>query len=112
MKAVEQPPHGYHGTIQSGIGGAGAASTADAGRIALRSRGAEQRQEGRHAGRCRRLACTDEVIEAAEKLGAGIAKALLGKAAVPDELPFVTGSIGLLGTKPSYDMMMAAIRCS
>ena len=46
------------------------------------------------------------MIEAADLLGAGIAKALLGKAAVPDELPYVTGSIGLLGTKPSYDMMM------
>src|SRR3954451_13265589 len=47
------------------------------------------------------LGATDEVIQVAEKLGAGIAKALLGKAAVPDDLPFVTGSIGLLGTKPS-----------
>jgi pyruvate dehydrogenase (quinone) len=46
------------------------------------------------------------VIEVAELLGAGVAKALLGKAAVPDDLPFVTGSIGLLGTKPSWDMMM------
>jgi pyruvate dehydrogenase (quinone) len=46
------------------------------------------------------------VIEVAEILGAGVAKALLGKAAVPDDLPFVTGSIGLLGTKPSWDMMM------
>ena len=36
---------------------------------------------------------------------AGVAKALLGKAAVPDDLPFVTGSIGLLGTKPSWDLM-------
>jgi len=52
------------------------------------------------------LGATDEVIEVAELLGAGISKALLGKACVPDELPFVTGSIGLLGTKPSYDMMM------
>jgi pyruvate dehydrogenase (quinone) len=48
----------------------------------------------------------DEVIEVAELLGAGVAKALLGKAVLPDALPFVTGSIGLLGTKPSYDMMM------
>ena len=37
--------------------------------------------------------------------GAGVAKALLGKAALPDDLPWVTGSIGLLGTKPSWDMM-------
>ena len=47
------------------------------------------------------LNATDEVIEVAEKLGAGVAKALLGKAALPDELPWVTGTIGLLGTEPS-----------
>ena len=51
------------------------------------------------------LHATDEVIEVAELLGAGVAKALLGKAVVPDDLPFVTGSIGLLGTKPSWDLM-------
>ncbi len=48
---------------------------------------------------------TDEVIEVAELLGAGVAKALLGKDVVPDDLPFVTGAIGLLGTKPSWDLM-------
>jgi pyruvate dehydrogenase (quinone) len=47
----------------------------------------------------------DEVIAVAQKLGAGVAKALLGKAALPDDLPFVTGAIGLLGTKPSSDLM-------
>lgn len=47
----------------------------------------------------------DEVIAVAEKLGAGIAKALLGKSVLPDDLPFVTGAIGLLGTRPSSDMM-------
>src|SRR5690349_14240388 len=52
------------------------------------------------------LHAAGEVCEVAELLGAGVAKALLGKAALPDALPFVTGSIGLLGTKPSYDMMM------
>jgi pyruvate dehydrogenase (quinone) len=46
-----------------------------------------------------------EVIEVAELLGAGIAKPLLGKDAIPDDLPFVTGSIGLLGTRPSYELM-------
>nr|WKF60825.1 Putative thiamine pyrophosphate-containing protein YdaP [Paraburkholderia busanensis] len=51
------------------------------------------------------LHATDEVIAIADKLGAGVAKALLGKAVLPDDLPWVTGSIGLLGTKPSYDMM-------
>jgi len=48
----------------------------------------------------------DEVIEAAQVLGCGVAKALLGRAHPPDDLPFVTGPIGLLGTKPSYEMMM------
>jgi len=47
----------------------------------------------------------DEVVKVAELLGAGIAKALLGKDVLPDDLPFVTGAIGLLGTKPSSDMM-------
>ncbi len=46
-----------------------------------------------------------EVIEVADVLGAGVAKALLGKDVLPDDLPFVTGSIGLLGTRPSYQMM-------
>src|SRR5947209_10955114 len=48
------------------------------------------------------MSASAEVIEVAELLGAGVAKALLGKAALPDDLPFVTGSIGLLGTKPSW----------
>ena len=51
------------------------------------------------------MQAADEVIAVAEKLGAGVAKALLGKAALPDDLPFVTGSIGLLGTRPSSDLM-------
>ncbi len=48
----------------------------------------------------------DEIMAVAELLGAGVAKALLGKAVLPDDLPYVTGSIGLLGTEPSWDMMM------
>ena len=51
------------------------------------------------------LGATDEVIETAETLGAGVAKALLGRTVLPDDLPFVTGSIGLLGTKPSWTLM-------
>ncbi|MET9610163.1 thiamine pyrophosphate-requiring protein [Streptomyces sp. NPDC006512] len=46
-----------------------------------------------------------QVEELAQVLGAGVAKALLGKDALPDDLPYVTGSIGLLGTRPSYEMM-------
>lgn len=48
----------------------------------------------------------EEVMQVAELLGAGVAKALLGKDVLPDDLPYVTGAIGLLGTKPSWDLMM------
>ncbi len=54
-------------------------------------------QGAKHAG--------SEVEQVAELLGAGVAKALNGRAILPDDLPYVTGPIGLLGTKPSYDMM-------
>jgi pyruvate dehydrogenase (quinone) len=47
----------------------------------------------------------EEIVEIADLLGAGVAKALLGKDVITDDLPFVTGSIGLLGTRPSYEMM-------
>ncbi len=52
------------------------------------------------------LGATDEVIAMADKLAAGVAKALLGRAVLPDDLSYVTGSIGMLGTEPSYTMMM------
>ncbi len=51
------------------------------------------------------LGAAGEVTAVADRLGAGCAKALLGKAALPDDLPWVTGSIGLLGTKPSWNLM-------
>ncbi|MGG7104859.1 thiamine pyrophosphate-requiring protein [Rhodococcus sp. 24CO] len=50
----------------------------------------------------------EEIVQAADLLGAGAAKALLGKDVLSDELPWVTGSIGLLGTRPSYEMMTEA----
>jgi pyruvate dehydrogenase (quinone) len=50
--------------------------------------------------------CVDELTQVADLLGAGAAKALLGKDVLSDELPWVTGSIGLLGTIPSYRLMM------
>jgi pyruvate dehydrogenase (quinone) len=105
MDAVEQPEHA-HGTIHSGIGYA-------RGRVVPHEEDVRRAAEVLNAGERvamlvgqGALAATDEVIEVAELLGAGVAKALLGKAAVPDDLPFVTGSIGLLGTKPSYNLMM------
>lgn len=51
------------------------------------------------------LNAAEEVIEVAESLGAGVAKALLGKGVLPDNLPFVTGSIGMLGTEATEEMM-------
>jgi pyruvate dehydrogenase (quinone) len=51
------------------------------------------------------LSATDELIAVADKLGAPVVKALLGKACVPDDSPFTTGGIGLLGTRPSQEAM-------
>jgi len=104
MKAADAPPH-EHGTIHSGVGYSRpkvmpadeelqrAADILNAGEKVAILVG----QGALHAG--------DEVIEVADLLGAGVAKALLGKAALPDDLPFVTGAIGLLGTKPSWELM-------
>ncbi|MDQ2861772.1 MAG: thiamine pyrophosphate-requiring protein [Pseudomonadota bacterium] len=100
----EDPPAG-HGYTHTGIGYAGPALLPD--EASLR-RAADVLNAGEKvailAG-AGALEATDELIAVAGKLNAGIAKALLGKAAVPDDLPFVTGSIGLLGTEPSWDMM-------
>src|SRR5207302_3718964 len=51
------------------------------------------------------LGAMDEVMQTAELLGAGVAKSWLGKAVIPDDVPYCTGNIGLLGTRPSWDMM-------
>lgn len=99
-------PARKHGTIHSGAGWSSPRVIPAAGDL---SRAADVLNEGKRvamlvgAGSMR---AADEILEVAELLGAGVAKALLGKAAVPDALPFVTGSIGLLGTKPSWDLMM------
>jgi pyruvate dehydrogenase (quinone) len=47
----------------------------------------------------------EELMQIADKLGAGVAKALLGRTVLDDDLPYVTGAIGLLGTKPSWTLM-------
>ena len=104
MDAVEKPDKA-HGTIHSGIG----YSRPRVGPQPVDlQRGADVLNAGERVAMlvgAGALHATDEVIETAELLGAGIAKALLGKAAVPDDLPFVTGSIGLLGTSPSWELM-------
>lgn len=105
MEAVESPER-KHGTTFTGLGFtrpdviparddlARAAEVLNAGKKVAMLVGAGA------------LGASEEVAIAADILGAGVAKALLGKAVVPDDLPFVTGSIGLLGTKPSWEMMM------
>jgi pyruvate dehydrogenase (quinone)/pyruvate decarboxylase len=53
------------------------------------------------------LGARDEVTQLAEKLNAPVAKALLGKAVLPDDSPYTTGGIGHLGTEPSEFIMHA-----
>ena len=104
LEAVETPPRA-HGTVHSGLGFSMprvVPTNADL------HRAAEVLNSGRRVAMlvgAGALQATDEIIKVADILGAGVAKALLGKAALPDDLPFVTGSIGLLGTKPSWEMM-------
>ncbi|MBS1304331.1 thiamine pyrophosphate-requiring protein [Loktanella sp. SALINAS62] len=104
--AIEQPPH-EHGTIHSGIGYAKKPrmipQDADLREAAAVLNAAERPAIMIGAGA---LGAGDEVRAVADKLGAGVCKALLGKAALPDDLPYVTGQMGLLGTSPSYDLMM------
>src|SRR5207248_10230340 len=103
-KAVEQQEHA-HNTIHSSLG-------YTAPRIVPRDEDLKRAAEVLNAGQkvamlvgagCMRAAA--EVVQVADVLGAGIAKALLGKAVLPDDTPGCTGSIGLLGTKPSWKMM-------
>src|SRR3954463_10692338 len=104
MEAVETPPH-EHGTIHSSIGYTPPKLIAPDSEL---RRAADLLNEGERVAILvgqGAAGATDEVIEAAELLGAGIAKALLGRAVVPDDLSYVTGSIGLLGTKPSWELM-------
>ena len=102
--AYSDPPL-VHGTTHTGIGYAFESKVPEAD-------GLRQAADVLNAGKkvamlvgagC--LSATDEVIEIAELLGAGVAKALLGKAVLSDDLGYVTGSLGLLGTKPSWDLM-------
>lgn len=94
-----------HGATHTGVGYAGPAKLPD--EAVLRT-AAELLNSGKKVAmlvEAGALEATEEVIAVAEKLRAGVAKALLGKAVLPDDLPFVTGSLGLLGTKPSWDLM-------
>lgn len=102
---MEEPPR-LHGSVFSGVGWSKPRV------VPMREhleRAAEVLNEGKKVALLVGAGCkgaTDEVIAIADKLSAGCAKALLGKDVLPDDLTWVTGSIGLLGTKPSYDLMM------
>ncbi|MDB4968799.1 MAG: Pyruvate oxidase [Myxococcales bacterium] len=105
QKAVRTPPH-EHNTLLTGI------DYTDP-RVLPRDRDLKRAAEVLNAGKkvailvgAGALRAQREVAEIAETLGAGVAKALLGKAVLADDLPWVTGAIGLLGTKPSWDLMM------
>jgi len=100
----EDPPH-KHGSVRSGIG-------YSKPRVVPHEADLRRAAEVLNAGKkvailvgAGALRATDEVIAVADRLQAGAAKALLGKGALPDELPWVTGSIGILGTKASWDLM-------
>jgi pyruvate dehydrogenase (quinone) len=104
LKAVVEPPR-EHGSVVTGVGHArshvspvetelqAAADVLNAGKKVAILIGAGA------------FGAAEQVKEVAEVLGAGVAKALLGKAVLPDDLPYVTGSIGLLGTKASWQLM-------
>jgi pyruvate dehydrogenase (quinone) len=103
-EAVDEPPRA-HGTVHSGIGYASPRVLPPARDL---ERAAAVLNEGSRVAILAGAGALDagpELAEVAELLGAGVAKALLGKAALPDDLPYVTGSIGLLGTKPSWELM-------
>jgi pyruvate dehydrogenase (quinone) len=103
-QAVAEPPR-QHGTVHSGLGVTLPRVLPVESEL---DRAAEVLNSGERVAMlvgAGSLGATAEVTEVADILGAGVAKALLGKAALSDEEPWVTGSIGLLGTKPSWDLM-------
>ncbi len=105
MEAVKEPPR-THGTVHSGVGYSEpyiVPKDEDLKRAAAALNESKKVAMLVGAGA---LGASAEVKEVAELLGAGVAKALLGKAVLDDDLPYCTGGIGLLGTKPSWDMMM------
>ena len=101
-----EPPARKHGTVHSGIG---FSRPVIVPREEDLEKAAAILNEGKKVAMLIGAGAKDaekEVMETAELLGAGVAKALLGKAVLADDLPYVTGAIGLLGTGPSWDMMM------
>lgn len=106
LDAVHTPPRA-HGTVHSGIGQGHTVSEIVPDESELK-KAADILNAGEKVGMLVGAGtkhAAKEVKEMAELLGAGVAKALLGKAVLDDDLPYVTGAIGLLGTKPSWELM-------
>lgn len=104
LDAVEEPPR-KHGAIHTGIGFPTEHIVPSGGEL---QKAADLLNDGKRVAilvGAGALQAGEEVKKIADLLGAGVAKALLGRAALPDDLPYVTGSIGLLGTKPSWELM-------
>ncbi|MBC5816273.1 MAG: thiamine pyrophosphate-requiring protein [Candidatus Eremiobacteraeota bacterium] len=104
QKAVPKPPH-KHNTAHSSVGYSAPVVVPAAVDL---QRAADILNSGQRVAMLvgqGALGAQTELVEVAQKLGAGVAKALLGKAVLPDDLPFVTGTLGLLGTRPSYNIM-------
>jgi pyruvate dehydrogenase (quinone) len=102
--AVPSPPH-KHGAVFSSVGFAAPRVLPPESEL---ERAAQILNEGERVAMLvgqGAAGAEDEVVEVAELLGAGVAKALLGRSVLPDDLPFVTGPIGLLGSRPSYELM-------
>ena len=104
MDAVEHPPH-KHDYAFSGLGAPIPHVVPKQNHLESAARVLNEGKKVAMLVGAGALRATDEVIQIAELLGAGIAKSWLGKAVIPDDVPFCTNSIGLLGTKPSWDMM-------
>jgi pyruvate dehydrogenase (quinone) len=103
--AVTEPDHA-HGTIHSSLGYSHA-------RVIPKTEDLERAANVLNAGKKVAMLvgagakhAENEIMDTAELLGAGVSKALLGRQVLDDSLPYVTGAIGLLGTKPSWDLMM------
>jgi pyruvate dehydrogenase (quinone) len=104
MDAVETQPHGTH-SVHSGLGWSEPRILPADDDLRYAADILNQGEKVAMLVGAGAMHATDEVVATADTLGAGIAKALLGKAAVPDDVPFCTNSIGLLGTRPSWEMM-------
>ncbi len=105
QEADAAEPEHAHGTVHTGVGVSRPATVPSDDDLA---RAADILNRGERVAMligAGAAGAAQEVLAVADRLQAGVAKALLGKAVLPDDLPFVTGQIGLLGTKASWELM-------